>query len=101
MAHVGEGGRARKVTEIPGGISDFDLSPDGKRAVVVAEVGLHVGSKAENPPPIETERFLFKRDGDGYLDDRTPQLFIVDLVHRQGAAADLRRARSLASGLVA
>jgi dipeptidyl aminopeptidase/acylaminoacyl peptidase len=73
------GGGARKVTDLPGGISDFDLSPDGRRAVVVAEVGLHVGSHGETPPPIETERFVFKRDGDGYLDDRTQQLFIVDL----------------------
>ena len=74
-----KGGRARRVTNIPGGISDFDVSPDGKRAVVLAEVGRHVGSEAETPPPIETERFLFKRDGAGYLDDRTQQLFIIDL----------------------
>jgi dipeptidyl aminopeptidase/acylaminoacyl peptidase len=73
------GGGARKVTDIKGGITDFDLSPDGRRAVVVAEVGLAVGSEAENPPPIEIERFLFKRDGDGYLDDRKQQLFVVDL----------------------
>jgi dipeptidyl aminopeptidase/acylaminoacyl peptidase len=73
------GGGARKVSEIPGGITDFDLSPDGRRAVAVAEVGVNVGSKTKIPPPIETERFLFKRDGDGYLDDRTQQLFIVDL----------------------
>jgi dipeptidyl aminopeptidase/acylaminoacyl peptidase len=85
-----QGSRARKVTEIPGGISDFDLSPDGRRAVVVAEVGLAVGSKAENPPPIETERFQFKRDGEGYLDDRTQQLFIVDL--------STGKARQLTSG---
>ena len=74
-----KGGRGRAVTNIPGGISDFDLSPDGKRAVVVAEVGLTVGNDAKNPPPIETERFLFKRDGAGYLDDRKQHLFIVDL----------------------
>lgn len=74
-----KGSRARKVTDLPGGISDFDLSPDGKRAVVVAEVGLTVGNQSEIPPPIETDRFVFKRDGDGYLDDRTQQLFIVDL----------------------
>lgn len=73
------GGGARKVTEIPGGVIDYDLSPDGKRAVVVAETGLIVGSKTEIPPPIVTDRFLFKRDGKGYLDDRTRQLFIVDL----------------------
>ena len=74
-----KGGAARKVTEIPGGISDYDLSPDGRRAVVVAEVGRNVGSKSETPPPIETDRLLFKWDGKGYLDDRTQQLFIVDL----------------------
>ncbi|HTU64491.1 MAG TPA: S9 family peptidase [Steroidobacteraceae bacterium] len=76
-----KGGRARQVTSVVGGIADFDLSPDGKRAVVVAEVGLHVGPVEDDdvPPPIETERFLFKRDGEGYLDDRTRQLFIVDL----------------------
>ncbi|MEO8063691.1 MAG: S9 family peptidase [Pseudomonadota bacterium] len=73
------GGSNRQVTKIPGGISDFDLSPDGKRAVVVAEIGINVGNHADTPPPIETERFLFKRDGAGYLDDRTQQLIIVDL----------------------
>ena len=74
-----KGGAARQVTDIRGGISDFDLSPDGKRAVVLAAVGLHVGDDSEIPPPIETDRFLFKRDGEGFLDDRTQQLFIVDL----------------------
>src|SRR6185295_4048974 len=62
------GKSARQITKIPGGIHDFDLSPDGKRAVVVADVGRNVGNTAENPPPIETERFQFKQDGDGWLD---------------------------------
>jgi len=74
-----KGGGARQVTKIPGGISEFDLAPDGKRAIVVAEVGRRVGDKSETPPPIEIDRFLFKLDGEGYLDDRTQQLFIVDL----------------------
>jgi dipeptidyl aminopeptidase/acylaminoacyl peptidase len=74
-----KGSRATQVTKIAGGISDFDLSPDGKRVVVVAEIGLTVGDESEIPPPIETERFLFKRDETGYLDDRTQQLFVIDL----------------------
>jgi dipeptidyl aminopeptidase/acylaminoacyl peptidase len=86
-----KGGGARKITQIRGGISDFDLSPDGKRAVVVAEVGVNVGTESDIPPPIETERFLFKRDGTGYLDDRTQQLFIVELA--------TGKARQLTSGL--
>ena len=73
------GGAARRITTLPGGISDYSLSPDGTRAAVVAEVGRAVGSKAKTPPPIEIERFFFKEDGRGYLDDRTKQLFIVDL----------------------
>jgi dipeptidyl aminopeptidase/acylaminoacyl peptidase len=84
-----KGGRPRRVTDIPGGISDFDLAPDGRRAVVVAEVGLTVGNQKKTPPPIETERFLFKWDGKGYLDDRTQQLFIVDLA--TGKARQLTR----------
>jgi len=83
------GGGARRVTKIPGGISDFDLAPDGKRAIVVAEVGGNVGNKAETPPPIETERFQFKLDGEGYLDARTQQLFMVDLA--SGKATQLTR----------
>ena len=81
------GGPGKRVSSLPGGISDYDLSPDGKYAVVVAEVGKAVGSKAKNPPPVETERFFFKEDGRGYLDDRTQQLFIVDLA--SGAARQL------------
>lgn len=73
------GGAARKITSIPGGISDYALSPDGARAVVVAEQGRHVGSKAVSPPPVEIDRFFFKYDGRGYLDDRAQHLFTVDL----------------------
>lgn len=73
------GGAGKPVTKIKGGVRDFDLSPDGKRAVVLADVGKHVGDDSKIPPPIETERFLFKRDGEGYLDDRTRQIFVIDL----------------------
>ncbi len=81
------GGVGKRITSIPGGIEDYDLSPDGKYAVVTAEVGKTVGNTAKNTPPIEIERFYFKQDGRGYLDDRTQQLFIVDL--ETGAARQL------------
>jgi dipeptidyl aminopeptidase/acylaminoacyl peptidase len=73
------GGGAKQITKVLGGVDDYDLSPDGKRAVIVAHVGRFVGNHEDTPPPIETERTLFKRDGEGYLDDRTRQLFLVDL----------------------
>jgi dipeptidyl aminopeptidase/acylaminoacyl peptidase len=79
------GGAARRITGIAGGISAYTLSPDGKRAAVIAEVGRHVGSEAENPPPIEIERLYFKYDGRGYLDDRSQQIFVVDLATGEAA----------------
>jgi dipeptidyl aminopeptidase/acylaminoacyl peptidase len=83
------GATARQVTRIPGGIRDYDLSPDGRRAAVIADVGLHVANTSDTPPPIETDRFVFKWDGEGYLDDRTQQVFIVDL--RNGKSRQLTR----------
>ncbi|HTN14094.1 MAG TPA: S9 family peptidase [Sphingomonadaceae bacterium] len=80
-----KGGKAKRITAVPGGISDYTLSPDGKHAVVVAEQGRNVGSKANIPPPIEVDRFFFKYDGRGYLDDRTQQLFTVNLTSGKAA----------------
>lgn len=69
-------GAARKVSDIKGGVSDFDLSPDGKTIIAVAEVGARVGEDPEKPgAPIVIDRFVFKNDGRGYLDDRRQHLF--------------------------
>ena len=74
------GGTAKLITRLPGGISAYALSPDGTKAVVVAEVGAAVGHKGDTKPPIVIDRFLFKSDGRGYLDDRRRHLFVVDIV---------------------
>lgn len=74
-----KGGAARQVTKLPGGISDYALSPDGSKAVVVAEVGANIGKKTENTPPIVIDRFYFKEDERAYLDDRRQHLFLVNL----------------------
>ena len=73
-------GAARKVSDIKGGVSDFDLSPDGKTLIAVAEVGARVGEDPEKPgAPIVIDRFVFKNDGRGYLDDRRQHLFRLDI----------------------
>lgn len=75
-----KGGRAKQVSDLPGGISDFVLAPDGRRAIVVAEVGETVGADPEaTPPVIVIDRFQFKEDGRGWLDDRRQHLFLLDL----------------------
>ena len=83
------GGRARAVSRLAGGISDYSLSPDGRRAVVVAETGAPKPNAAGTAPPIVIDRYQFKEDGRDYLDARRQQLFIVDL--ETGEAEPLTR----------
>ncbi len=72
-------GESRQVTNLSGGVTEYSLSPDGKRAVVVAETGSNVGKDAKTPPPIVINRYFFKSDGRGYLTDQVRHLFIVEL----------------------
>lgn len=76
---AGKGGRARQASKVPGGISDYALSPDGRKAVVVAETGGPAANAAGTTPPVVIDRYQFKEDGRGYLDARRQQLLIVDL----------------------
>ena len=72
------GGKARQATAIKGGVSEFALSPNGKTIIAVAEVGPSVGADPEKPKPIVIDRFQFKEDGRGYIDDRRYHLFRID-----------------------
>lgn len=77
------GGAARQVSTIGGGVDDYVLSPDGSKAVVVAEAGGPSANAAGTTPPIVIDRYQFKEDGRGYLDARRRQLFVVDLKTRK------------------
>lgn len=78
---VSEGGAPpRKVSNLPAGVSRYTLSPDGRSAVVVTEVGSNV--TAEPPavaPPIVITRFAAREDYRGWVDDRRTHLFRVDI----------------------
>lgn len=90
-----KGGKARQITRVEGGISDFALSADGRRAVVVAEVDptpppKHLGKPEDAPrakPPIVIDRFKFREDERDWIEDTAAQLHLVDL--RQGTASQL------------
>jgi dipeptidyl aminopeptidase/acylaminoacyl peptidase len=80
------GGEAFKLTDVKGGISDFAWSPDSKRlALVVTDPRPEdaEGEKApKTPKPIVIDRFAFKRDGRGYLDNRRSHLYLFDIEAR-------------------
>ncbi|MEZ5891889.1 MAG: S9 family peptidase [Parvularculaceae bacterium] len=71
--------RAHQATNITGGVSDYTISPDGKTIVAVGEVGGNVGMDPDKPKPIVIDRFQFRRDGRGYVDQRRTQLFKIDV----------------------
>jgi len=74
------GGVPRQATHLPGGVQEYDITPDGQHIIAIAEAGLRVGLDAERTaPPIVIDRFQFKEDGRSYLDDRRRHIFSVDI----------------------
>jgi dipeptidyl aminopeptidase/acylaminoacyl peptidase len=86
------GGEAEKVTELPGGVEDYDWAPDGKRLVLVAEDPDPEASSEKDPAkkktkrPIVIDRYQFKVDEYGYLLHRRKHLYLLDLETRKTEA---------------
>jgi dipeptidyl aminopeptidase/acylaminoacyl peptidase len=76
------GGEAERITDLKGGISDYVWSPDGSRLALIA---VDPKPKQEGPhrPPIVIDRYQFKQDGEGYLEDRHTHLYLFDLEKRE------------------
>ena len=81
------GGDARQLTTLPGGVTDFAWSPDGKRLALIAsdpdpdEPGPDAceKDKKKTPPPIVIDRYKFKEDVTGYLRHFRDHLYLFDV----------------------
>ena len=74
------GGEAEMVTHVKGGISEYAWSPDGKRAVfLITDPDSSEGDSTRSPKPIVIDRYRFKSDGGGYLDNLHDHLYLFDL----------------------
>ncbi len=75
------GGEARRLTAFPDGVEDFVWSPDGRQLAVIAyDPEFPPGTeKPKNPPPIVTDRYLFKDDNTGYLGSRRKHVYLFDI----------------------
>ena len=92
------GGEAQRVTELPGGVSSFEWSPDGGRLALVgrdpdpqdlpaatAPDAADESPNTEKKPssktrkPIVVDRYRFKQDRVGYLGDRYQRIHLFDL----------------------
>ncbi len=100
-----DGGEARRLTDLPRGVTEFAWSPDGTRlAVLTSSLGPTIAQdrrkrgRPDKPKPGETplsdyryiDRLGYQFNGAGFVDDRETHLWLVD-----AATGD---ARALVSG---
>ncbi len=87
------GGDARQITDFEEGAKGFDWGPDGERLVVAArdptdDQREYLKHRREEDGPVVTERLQHKFDGQGWLDDVTTYLFVVDYDTRETERLD-------------
>ena len=76
------GGEPRQLSHVPGGVTGYAWSPDGKRLVLVVRAGAGDGAKAADhaPKPLVIRSLLFKRDVEGYLTDASnTHLYLLEV----------------------
>jgi dipeptidyl aminopeptidase/acylaminoacyl peptidase len=77
------GGEAQRVTELDEGVDDYAWSPDGSRIVIVSkDTDSLAKADTTRPRPLVIDRYLIKRDGDGWLDRRRTHLYLFDVASR-------------------
>jgi len=93
------GGEAARLTELPGGVSSFEWSPDSMRLVLVSRDpeekeedesaaegdGEKSTSSHDTPKPIVIDRYHFKQDGQDWLGNRYQRLYVFDLDSRDAS----------------
>lgn len=72
------GGEAKQMTTFKNDMGGYEWSPDGKKILVsFKETG--DTSKSKTPKPIEIDRYRFKVDVQGYLQNRPTHLYLYDV----------------------
>lgn len=82
------GGEAVRLTDVKGGVNEYEWSPDGARIVIVStdpdpEEAKPDSLKIKGPKPIVLDRYGFKRDVQGYLDHLRDHIYIVDVATKK------------------
>ena len=80
-----DGGEAEALTTFPGGVSDFDWSPDSARLAVIADDPERPEGEEEpkQPKPIVIDRYYFKEDYVGWLTDKRQHLYLFEIAGKK------------------
>ncbi|MGE0453372.1 MAG: prolyl oligopeptidase family serine peptidase [Vicinamibacteria bacterium] len=83
------GGEAVRLTDFKGGVSALEWSPDSRRLALLVKdpdpaapeepKDAAKDAKPKTPKPIVVTRLQFKRDGEGYLDERRTHVHLFDV----------------------
>jgi len=82
------GGEAQRVSDLPGGVTDFAWAPDGRRMALIASdpdpntLAEGQDSSQHRPQPVVVDRFSFKEDEVGYVGAIREHLYLFDLDKR-------------------
>jgi Tol biopolymer transport system component len=82
------GGEAQRVSDLPGGVTDFAWAPDGRRMALIASdpdpntLSEGQDSSQHRPQPVVVDRFSFKEDEVGYVGAIREHLYLFDLDKR-------------------
>ena len=80
------GGEATRLTQIKGGISSYEWSPDGTRFALIVNPPDDEetdSTKSKAAKPIVLDRYHFKQDIDGYLNDKRSHLAVLDIATKK------------------
>jgi dipeptidyl aminopeptidase/acylaminoacyl peptidase len=75
------GGEARQLTKLKSAVSDFHWSPDSRKLLlVIKDQEVRPDSIKDKPAkPIVVDRYHFKEDGEGYLENKRTHLYLFDI----------------------
>ncbi len=74
------GGDAKKISDVKGEIEDYAWSPDGKKILLVMmDQDFSDTASTKTHLPFVMNRYHFKEDINGYLDNRKTHLYLLDI----------------------
>lgn len=78
------GGEATKLTDLKGSLRSFEWSPDGKKMLLEIQDPAPAGKTPTTPKPIVIDRYKFKQDVQGYLQQPRPaHLYLFDIATKK------------------